>query len=601
VPQELRREPNSVAESRQAATDPRARLFVLFLDTYHVEAEGSSAIKRPLVEALDGMIAENDLVAVMTPQMSAGDVTFARRTTTIESLLTRYWYWGERGRLNPVDPIENQYRSCYPNSLSPQSDAANVVREMIDRRHERLTLDALRDLVIYLRGVREERKAVLAITDGWLLFQPNPRLTRPIDDRPPPVPTAAVDPRNGRLTTRDPSSSDAAWLECERDRILLSQIDDERTMREILDDANRANASFYPVDPRGLVVFDSPIGPDQPPPVGVDNARLRTRSNSLRRLAEGTDGLAIVGSNNLGNGLRRVIDDLSSYYLLGYYSTGRLDGKFHSITVRVKRPGVQVRARRGYLAANAAEVEASARSIKDPRPPSPADAMAGSAAAAIATLASVTRDQPFRAHATAGWRPGAGAPTPAFWLVGEVADRLPGSDLDIVITGSSGETISTAHARIEPGTTGTLVRMAANAAIEPGSYTVRVRSQSPSGSETLTLQVALLPAPRASDAVLIRRGPSTGNKDMPTADRRLRRGDRLRIDMPSIDALSGAHLLDRTGKLMPIPVSFVVRDDPDGTRWASAEVALAPLAPGDYLIELAGREARTLIAFRVVP
>ena len=38
---------------------------------------------------------------------------------------------------------------------------------MIDRRHEKLTLDALEDLVDYLRGVREERKAVLAITDGW--------------------------------------------------------------------------------------------------------------------------------------------------------------------------------------------------------------------------------------------------------------------------------------------------------------------------------------------------------------------------------------------------------------------------------------------------
>ena len=45
---------------------------------------------------------------------------------------------------------------------------------MIDRRHEKLALDALEDLVRYLRTVREERKAILAITNGWLLFRPNP-------------------------------------------------------------------------------------------------------------------------------------------------------------------------------------------------------------------------------------------------------------------------------------------------------------------------------------------------------------------------------------------------------------------------------------------
>ena len=87
---------------------------------------------------------------------------------------------------------------------------------------------------------------------------------------------------------------------------------------------------------------------------------LTGRLNSLRTLAEATDGLAIVDSNDLAGGLRRVVNDLSLYYLLGYYSSGKLDGKFHSIKVRVKRPGVQVRARRGYLAATPAAVTAAA-------------------------------------------------------------------------------------------------------------------------------------------------------------------------------------------------------------------------------------------------
>src|ERR671935_840441 len=146
-------------------------------------------------------------------------------------------------------------------------------------------------------------------------------------------------------------------------------MDDEQHFRMLLDEANAANVSFYPIDPRGLVVFDEPIvkpttgappaGSTTLTPLTVDAARLRARLTSLRTLAEATDGLAIVDSNDLSKGLRRVVDDLSSYYLLGYYSSGKLDGKFHAITVRIKRPGVQVRARRGYLAATAAEAAAS--------------------------------------------------------------------------------------------------------------------------------------------------------------------------------------------------------------------------------------------------
>ena len=58
--------------------------------------------------------------------------------------------------------------------------------------------------------------------------------------------------------------------ECDADRQPLAHMDNERYFRQILDDANRANASFYPVDPRGLPVFDNPIGPDPPPPVNID-------------------------------------------------------------------------------------------------------------------------------------------------------------------------------------------------------------------------------------------------------------------------------------------------------------------------------------------
>src|ERR1700730_12398288 len=185
--------------------DPRARLFVLFLDINHVEIEGSHNIRQPLINALNRMIGEDDLVGVMTPEMSAGSITFARRTTTVEGMLSRYWNWGERDRISSKDPEEDQYRACYPGmgptKICPDDDRG-VADEMIERRKEKQTIDALEDLVGSLRGVREERKAILAISDGWRLLGPNPALARRLDCTVPTGPDVRIDPRGGKLTTK---------------------------------------------------------------------------------------------------------------------------------------------------------------------------------------------------------------------------------------------------------------------------------------------------------------------------------------------------------------------------------------------------------------
>jgi VWFA-related protein len=613
--QEGRREPNTVDESRRAVEDPRARVFVLFLDIKHVEGDASRVTGKPLVDALNRLIGPDDYVAAMTPGMSARDITFARRRTTIESVLSREW-WGERDRMILSDPVEQQYAFCYP-GIPLRVDAVapdqGIAQEMILRRREKQTIDALEDLAIFLRGVREERKAVITITDGWRLYTPNRNLVRPLDNATPPTAPVNIDPRTGRLTTKDTQNSvNNTNAVCETDRFTLSELDDQQRIRTIFDEANRANVSFYPIDPRGLAVFDEQIvpaagvgiGPRANPTVSPveDNARLFARNTSLRMLAEATDGLAILGSNDIARGLKRITDDLSSYYLLGYYSTGKLDGKFHSIRVRVKRPGVNVRARRGYLAPSLAEVTRAALKAPSTAAPTAEMAIASAAAAAVSRLPGAVRDQPFRVHVIAGWRPGAdGRPEATFWTVGEVADRLPGSDLEAVLTTGGGEIVASMRGRIPPGTASLLVPVVPSRSIEPGDYVVRVRSQTPSGVETVSMPITLPPASAASGAVFVRRGPQTGNKDAPTADLRFRRSERLRVEIPSATTATSARLLDRTGKPTPVPVASATRNDADGSRWATGELALAPLAPGDYVIEVMADPTRTLVAFRVVP
>src|SRR5678816_4686940 len=81
---------------------------------------------------------------------------------------------------------------------------------------------------------------------------------------------------------------------------------------------------------------------------------------ALRVVAEDTGGEAIVNTNDFVKGFARIVRDNSTYYLLGYSPrTEHVDGRFHSITVRVKRSGVSVRARRGYLAPERADAELS--------------------------------------------------------------------------------------------------------------------------------------------------------------------------------------------------------------------------------------------------
>ena len=625
-PQDTRIEPNTVRESLAMAQSSRARLIVLFLDTYHVEIDGSHNIRKPLVDALDKLIGSDDLVAVMTPEMSATDITFARKTTTIDGFLTRYWHWGERSRLIPADPVDQHYAECYPNepTLSDCSDQNGIAAEMIDRRHEKLVLDALEDLVGYLHGVREERKAILAISDGWLLYRPNEALARPLACHGVPAgPTVSVDPRNGRLTTKDPANGAAPIAKCDGDRMQLARLDNDRQFRDLLDEANRANATFYPIDPRGLVAFDTPIVrqdvPGPPPPMvslAADARMLGSRLNSLRTLAEATDGLAIVSSNDLSRGLQRVVTDLSSYYLIGYYSTGKLDGKFHPISVRVKRPGVRVRARRGYLAATPATAAAMARSTtaKASTTVEPAEAAAAHAVeAAIAPLAGYTRDVPLRLQMAVGWKPG-DTTSAAMWVVGELGSVAAtgdswndGFDATITLTTPADATVGSGRVSVPRGVRTFRVAVTPSQPLAPGEYVLRVGARAGPSSipSRETTRLTIPEAPGSTGAMFVRRGPSTGNKDVATADLRFRRNEQIRVEIPtaSPDPVT-ARLLDRTGKPLAVPVTAAMRDEPDGSRWVTAQLALAPLAVGDYAIEMttgAGGERRMISAFRVVP
>ena len=74
----------------------------------------------------------------------------------------------------------------------------------------------------------------------------------------------------------------------------------------------------------------------------------RIAQDGLRALAQETGGIAAVNRNDFKGIFDQIVQENSTYYVLGYYAPNeRRDGKFHKIEVKVKRPGVTVRTRRG--------------------------------------------------------------------------------------------------------------------------------------------------------------------------------------------------------------------------------------------------------------
>jgi hypothetical protein len=264
---------------------------------------------------------------------------------------------------------------------------------------------------------------------------------------------------------------------------------------------------------------------------------------------------------------------------------------------------VQVRARRGYLAAKTVEVEKTARASDGAANATPgAEAEAMAVESALRSLGSFTKETPLRLRAASK-----SDSQPAVWLVGEVGSadawRL-GAAADITLL-QEGQTIASTHVAVPPGSRHFRTLLSPSSPLQPGEYSVNVRmtatSQLAATSEQMLLAVPAAPA--VSGSLLFRKGPFTGLQEVPTADLRFRRSEQMRIDIPAAAANTAgtARLLDRTGKTMTgVPLTVVFRDDPDGSRWAATQVPLSPLGPGDYIVEMKVGEQKTLTPFRMV-
>jgi VWFA-related protein len=139
--------------------------------------------------------------------------------------------------------------------------------------------------------------------------------------------------------------------------------ENQSQLKATVNAAVRANVSFYPVDARGLMAT-APGGDAStasPRGTGIFSGRsqqqIRTRVNdqqeTLFSLASDTGGRAMLDSNDLGQGIVQAQKDISSYYIIGYYSTNEAqDGKFRRINIKLNNPALNAKLdyRQGYFA-----------------------------------------------------------------------------------------------------------------------------------------------------------------------------------------------------------------------------------------------------------
>jgi VWFA-related protein len=141
----------------------------------------------------------------------------------------------------------------------------------------------------------------------------------------------------------------------------LNGVDNQAQLQATTNAAIRANVSLYPIDARGLVA-SAPLGDathGSPGGLGMYNGQsafaassnFQKSQDTLYALGADTGGKALLDYNDLGKGIQQAQSAITSYYIVGYYTTNlNLDGKFRRVKLSLANPALasNVTYRQGY-------------------------------------------------------------------------------------------------------------------------------------------------------------------------------------------------------------------------------------------------------------
>jgi VWFA-related protein len=298
-----------ILPAARPTNDAAGRVFLIFIDDLHLAFNLTPRTRDLLRRVLRNLVHDGDLFGIV----STGTSSISEQLTYDRQVLEA-----------AIDRVTGS--GLAPNDIVKMQQGRNGNPELRYRAH--VAFKTAYDLVNNLQSLRNRRKAVIYISTGYD-FNPyaQSRLNYEAD-------------LFGGGGDVDPFLQGGNGLQ-------FAESDLIREISELTKAANRANATFYTIDPRGLVG-----GPDLGDNL-INTAdwqrHISKTQDSLRVLADETGGIAIVNRNNFDDALKRIDAETSDYYVLGYYSSNPDPTKrTRQLEVKTLRDGVEVWSRTSY-------------------------------------------------------------------------------------------------------------------------------------------------------------------------------------------------------------------------------------------------------------
>jgi len=294
--------------------DTAGRIFLIIVDDLHLEFRNTGRIRDLFKKISKTLVHEVDMFSIVStgPSSLAIDPTYDRKI--LDEAIKKITGNG----LKPSDVIQG-------------AEGADGPSEVRYRAH--VAFSTAYYMLTQMEKINNRRKAVVWVSNGYDF---NPFAESRLGEDP------VFGGRFGQTREEGKQQQDQFNKGTQ-----FADADLARELSEITRTANRANATLYTIDPRGLVAgtdLDEQLDP-------VEFAEhVRKTQDSLRVLAEQTGGIAVVNQNNFDKALKRIDAETSDYYMLGYSSTNPDPLKrTRKIEVKlVNRPGISVWSRTSY-------------------------------------------------------------------------------------------------------------------------------------------------------------------------------------------------------------------------------------------------------------